>query len=278
MPENSNHWILTKSCDFAPDGSLQLGQILAEPKDPAYVLQPYGPLAFPEGMKIEHGRREGLSMQTKGELSAHFLAWAQGSILSAGQNADATRKSSNQSAWHFRELETHTMTPSLAYIELAVRHGDVEASLRRWRWRRRLYMVTGVRIARGARMRRLDGEYSEFEAAMQAAVPEEVVILGAKAMLGQKQLGSEMFDKASDFVFAYRLNEISYGTKIVHRPYKGGEMASADAPDESHEPRVVVDDFEVLGLVDIPFGGNSTRFEMVPIPGHEELQCYTSKE
>ncbi len=48
----TNRWILTKSCDFAPGGTLQLGQILVTPKDPAYVLQPAGPLPLPEDILL----------------------------------------------------------------------------------------------------------------------------------------------------------------------------------------------------------------------------------
>ncbi|TFA99547.1 hypothetical protein CCMA1212_008555 [Trichoderma ghanense] len=72
MPRKSENWTYTRTWDFAQDQSLQLGQILAEPKDPAHVLQPNGPLKFHDGMKAEHSERLGFSMRTDDELFAHF--------------------------------------------------------------------------------------------------------------------------------------------------------------------------------------------------------------
>ncbi|KAL7807191.1 hypothetical protein V8C44DRAFT_191095 [Trichoderma aethiopicum] len=271
-------WILTRAYDFAPDGSLQLGQILAKPEDPTHVLQPNGPLKFPDGMRVEYSSREGVSMEENDEPVAHFRAWARSSVISAGGNAGSAKDGSSRSSWHVEKLETYKISPSRAYVEQAMRHGDVEASLKKWRWRKRVYMVTGVRVARGARLRRVNEDYLNFGAEVQVVAPAEVATLGLKAMMGRKKFDSERFDKASDFVFSYRLNEIDYGSQISHRPYRGGEMASADEPGVRYEPSAVIHDFEVFGLVDIPFGGNSKKFELVPVPGHDDLQCYASKE
>ncbi|KAL6874770.1 hypothetical protein J3F83DRAFT_517509 [Trichoderma novae-zelandiae] len=151
-------------------------------------------------------------------------------------------------------------------------------TLRSRRFKLHVYMVTGVRVARGARLHHVDEDYSRFEADMQTGAPEEVVTLGAKATMGRKKLDSERLSKASDFVFAYRLNEVSYRGILSQKPYRGGEAASADAPYVRYEPTVVVDDFEVLHLVDIPFGGDAKKFEVIPIPGYENLECYAPKD
>ncbi|TFA99546.1 hypothetical protein CCMA1212_008554 [Trichoderma ghanense] len=102
--------------------------------------------------------------------------------------------------------------------------------------------------------------------------------LGAKAAMGHKKLDWERFSKASDFVFAYRLNEVSYRGILSQRPYRVGEVASADAPYARYEPTVVVDDFEVLGLVDTPFGGDTEDLGVIHIPGYEDLECYVIRE
>lgn len=55
-------------------------------------------------------------------------------------------------------------------------------------------------------------------------------------------------------------------------------MVSADAPYERYEPTVVVDDFGVLGLVDTQFGGDAEEFEVIHVPGYEDLECYAVRE
>jgi hypothetical protein len=54
-------------------------------------------------------------------------------------------------------------------------------------------------------------------------------------------------------------------------------MAYVNAQDGPCGPMVMVDGFEVLGFEDMPFGNNSIKFELIPVSGHENLQCYISK-
>ncbi|OTA00920.1 hypothetical protein A9Z42_0012250 [Trichoderma parareesei] len=216
-------------------------------------------------------------MRTNDELTAHFRGWARSSKLPAGLGVGWTKKQSREHLWHFEKLESSILSPPLAYTAEAMEHGDVRATLRSRRFKRHVYMVTGVRIARGARLHHLDKDHFRFAADTQTDMPEDIVTLGATAAMGQKKLDSEKFSRASDFVFAYRLNEVSYRGILSQRPYLGGEVASADAPYVGYEPSVVVDDFEVLGLEDTPFEGYPDDFDAIYLPGYEDLVCYIAK-
>lgn len=278
MPRTYNRWIFTKSCEFAPDGNLRLGQILAEPKDPAYVLQPLGPLPLPDLIKPEITSRENISIQDRSELSAQFGAWAQLGYIPIHIKSNAAVSRIHDFEWYFEKLESRIMSPDIKYVEGAMRHGDVEASLRNFHFKRRVYMVTGVRIVSGARMRRKNTSSTSGETSAQGGPPDQFVTAGGRAQFTANSLDSEAFDKATDFVFAYRLNEVKYRGKVTHKPYTGGEAASADEPQAPKEGEVEVMDFEVLKVSDIPLSGGSAEFERVDVPDYEEMECFVVKQ
>ncbi|KAH7000680.1 hypothetical protein EDB80DRAFT_895847 [Ilyonectria destructans] len=276
MTREYKRWIFTKACDFAPAGTLQLGQVLAKPKDPAYVLQPTGPLDLHEGMKVEHVTRVNLNMQTNDEMTGQFSAWAKLGYLPAYFKASAATQRSHDYVWHFETLESYTTSPTLAYVTAAMRHGDVPATLKGFLFKTRVYMVTGVRVAKGARMRRRDQASTSLEAAGQTSGPDQSVTAGTQVKMEEKKLDAEDFDKSSDFIFAYRLNEVRYRGTVTHKPYAGGETAYADAPRAGTKSEIVLDDFEVLKIVDIPVGKDAKNFEAITVPGFEDLECYSA--
>jgi hypothetical protein len=273
-----NRWIFTKSCDNSPDGNLRLGQILAKPKDPAYVLQPRGPLSLEDDhIKPEITSRSNVSIHDANELSAQFSAWANLGYVPVHFKASSSSNHMHDVEWHFDRLESQIMSPTLAYVQKAMRHGDVEASLQHWKFKRHVYMVTGVRIVSGARMRRKDKTLVDNTLMAQGAAPDQSVSAGTRAKLAASSSESEEFDKATDFVFAYRLSEVSYRGTIKHKPYTKGEVASADKRVVQNEFEVEVTGFEVLELVEFDLSDEEDDFERVPVSGYDELESFVSK-
>jgi len=210
-------------------------------------------------MKVEHITRENLNMQTNDEISGQFNAWAKLGYVPAYFKANASMTRSHDYIWHFKTLESYMTSPTLAYVSAAMRHGDVPATLKSFFFKTRVYMVTGVRVAKGALMRRKDQASKSLETAMQTDAPDQSVTAGTKVQAEEKRPDAEDFDKSSDFVFAYRLNEVRYRGVVTHKPYTGGETSSADAPRADTESEVVLDDFEVLKIVDIPAGMDAKK-------------------
>lgn len=278
MAPAANRWLLTKSCDFHPGGTLQLGQILAEPKDPAFVLQPTGPLPLYQDILVEQTSRENLNITTNDELSAHFNSWAK--CFAAAFKTGASASRSRDLKWHFDKLHSTIMAPSISYVEAAMRHGDVEASLKNWSFKKGVYMVTGVRVVSGARMTHSGADSSSLSASGQAAVEGGPGLVGAEAKFTSSSGDSEDVGMASDFVYAYRLNEVRYRGKVTHRPYRWGEVASADNSSvdvDGFEPVNTIDDFEVIRIMDEPMSGNAKDCNQVTVLEYERLECFISK-
>lgn len=228
-------------------------------------------------MKIETTSRDNVRLEDKDELSGHFKAWAKLGCLPARFSSSLRASRSDQFTWHFKKLESQVFSPSLDYVGNAMRHGDVQASLKKWLFKRRVYMVTGVRIVSGASMKRKD--QSAISASISAEAPlDESVSAGAEGGIASSSVDSEEFDKATDFVFAYRLNEVSYRGKVKHKPYTGGETESSGRPQEPKPSEIEIDDFEVLKLSDRPLAGGADDFERTSIPGFDNVECFVPKD
>lgn len=287
MTRTYKRWIFAKSCDNSPDGNLRLGQILAEAKDPAYVLQPQGPLPFVAegkdyGIKPEVTSRSNVNLHDADTLSAHFSCWANLGYVPVQFKASSTTTRSHDLSWHFDKLESQIISPSLDYIKAAMRHGDVEASLKNFQWpfRRRVYMVTGIRVVHGARMKRKDTSSTSNTGRAEGTAPDQSVSAGAKFGVASESLESEEYGKATDFVFAYRLNEVKYRGIITHKPYTKGETESADRPAGQRGPETEINDFEVCGsgLDEIDFQDEEDDFDLVETPGCGDLKSYLPKD
>jgi hypothetical protein len=285
MVTTKKPWIFTQSCNYTPSGKLSLGQILAVPGNPAHMLQPLGPLPLsPSGpepkyqaIEPEVTKSTNVSVSSSDELTAHFKAWAKLGVIPAQLSAAMSAEHLRKREWHFDVLESSIIAPTLEYVKLAMRHGDVPESLSGWKFKHRVYMVTGVRIASGARMVRSGTSSKGVHAAAEGALPDQSASGGASAEVTQKSSDSEEFENATDFVFAYRLNEIRYRGKVTHKPYMGGETASADKKGQQGMDEIVIEDFEVLKVVGEPFAGDAKHFDVAEINGHEDLVCLAGK-
>lgn len=272
---NSKRWILTKSCDFQPNGSLQLGQILADPKDPTYVLQPTGPLPLHDDLIIDTTSSQDINVAQGSELSANFDIWA--NFLTASNRLELSSKYSTNVTWHFDKLESKTMTTSNRYVEEAMRHGDVPAKLKEWSFRKRVYMVTGIRVVIGVTTSHKDESATKLSASGQASLQHGIdPNIGAKGELSTSSNDSASVGAVSDIVFAYRLQEVKYRGKITHRPYKGGEVAS-DESIRNVKPEIFIEDFEVIGVDEDAWKGDAKNFEKVAGPLQEDPEYYLAK-
>ncbi len=151
---------------------------------------------------------------------------------------------SNSEVWHFDKLESETTVPRLANVQVAIKSDQVVAQINRSRFdfRKRLYMVTGVRIARGARLDQkvsndVGGEAKVgVDLTALAAVP---VTVGPTVDASIKKSNHFSFKGSSDFVYAYRICEINYGKDVYVKPYNKGETQGANEDDEDERDEEV---------------------------------------
>jgi len=272
MPKS---WVYTKTTDYKPGGILSLGQILSDPSNPASVLQPLGPLPLPGGLKPEHRRQEGVSMDNTSEMAAMFGVWAKATSLPVGIETKMEKDASSELIWRFKSLGSNIMSPPLEYTRNAMKHGDVPEGLKKWGFKRRVYMITGVRTAHGARMEKKESHSSTVQAQLAADGSAHSVPVEGGVRVGHSSgvTNNVTFEKTTDFVFAYRLNEVNYRGKITQKSYTKGETSAAGdlpAPKAAQE----LDDFDVIGVDEEEVSAEDCGLEGITIPGFDELECF----
>ncbi|KAL6914789.1 hypothetical protein FSST1_012549 [Fusarium sambucinum] len=215
MIEEDKQWILTGSYNYAPDGLLQLGQILAEPVEPWSKVSSTGPLELPRGT-TEHLTS---STMTNDDIEHQFSAWVNSRQKRSFFKKRVKVQEPREHVWRFNRLESHTASPSLEYVKATLKDNDLFKRLRRNPFMSSLYMVTGLRVARGVNVRR------------NRQSPLEMGVIGSNSgpavgiQVDTSQLESEVPDVVPDFIFAYRLNEIRCGLlsrKVTQKPFKRG--------------------------------------------------------
>jgi hypothetical protein len=257
MPKQTKTWILVKGCEYRPGGTISVGQILVKPFEPNLPLLPDGPLPLPESC-IERSYQSSVGVASYTAIGGSFKIWADVSMLPVGGDLGGKFRDSKNISWHFDRLETEIIVPRLLDIQTAISKEEVVAQINRKKFdfKRRLYMVTGVRIARGARLyqsdsRMLRGEIKgSVDLTASSALPLNV---GSGVDLKSTKIANYSFNDASDFVYAYRVCEIHYGKDVYTKPFNKGntfgldhgrDNESGDEDDRDGEERIIVEKIE----------------------------------
>ena len=236
------------SLDHPPDHLISLGQIITTPAHPWKRLA--SPLPIP---------KEAIATTIKNDWGTEVLRnrehrigiWAQFAALILGIGADAVVSFSKRDSelFQFDELETSFFEPDVTYVERSVVRNEAVAEWVKKNPRKSVYMVTGLKIARGAahlraKKKTIDTEVKPVvDTAPFSGVPVETGVL---AGLGRGEKNRLWFSGGSDFVFAYRLRRIIIKRQAVSKSkdyVKGatvahdeGEVSSTTVPYDMSTP------------------------------------------
>lgn len=248
-----------KSSEYRPGGSLSLGQILIKPFEPSLPLIPDSPLHIPE-TAIERSHQVSVDLATSTSVSGAFNIWASVALLPIQPEIGANRSKSKDVSWHFERLDTEIMVPRLLDVQVAMSREEVIAQINRnkFDFRKRLYMVTGIRIARGAKLSqqtsRAVGADSKVGVDLTVSSVAPISVGAGESWKSTKSAGYS-FDGATDFIYAYRVCEIHYGKDVFVKPFNKGDTfgvdfndedgSSEDEDDMEEEQRIVVEGIDV---------------------------------
>ncbi|KFY29999.1 hypothetical protein V494_08333 [Pseudogymnoascus sp. VKM F-4513 (FW-928)] len=235
MSKQKRTWILVKSSEYRPGGALSLGQILTKPFEPSLPLLPDG-LYLPE-TAVERSHQASVDLTTSTSVANAFNIWAKVVLLPIKPERRANESSLEDVSWHFERLDTEIMVPRLLDVQAAMSTEEVVAQINRnkFDFRKRLYMVTGVRIARGAKLSQQTskatggGVKGGVDFTLSGMVP--VSVGAAKGWESTKSTGYS-FDAATDFIYAYRLCEIHYGKDVFVKPFNKGDTFGVDSSED----------------------------------------------
>jgi len=216
-----------------------------KPFEPSLPLLPDGPLPV-DPKSIERTHQTSVEVGSHSSLGISFQLWASIDMLPIQTDLTAEQHTTKSTTWKFDRIDSEIVVPRLQDVQNAVNREEVVAQINRkmFDFRKRIYMITGVRIARGARLSQQTPRTYGIKArvsvdlAVQAATP---ITLGPAGHISKTAANSYSFEGSSDFVYAYRVCEIHYGKDVHVRPYNKGETFGVDnAGDEIDD--VDVDD------------------------------------
>ncbi|KAF5554821.1 major facilitator superfamily transporter [Fusarium mexicanum] len=200
-------YIRAPNLDYEPDKAIRLGHIWKHPMDPGSFCGP--PLPIPEDMETNHTFKSPWYIGKGRENSGSLGIWAnflQAVGVTAESNFDWSN--ANDVSHTCERLDTYSIEPTDDYVKESVKAVAVEAVKRR----QRLFMVTGVKIARGAvgsisSSRRVGGGARVGFGGESLGVPFDG---GPQFSISRDIYDEETYGESSDFVFAYRVRRIVY--------------------------------------------------------------------
>jgi hypothetical protein len=239
-------YIAADGFDCSPDGPMVLGSILTDPLDPSETLNAH-PLPVPDSEKttITQNNFETVLKRNSKRSGGLWFKFLQ----SLGFEVSASSDEASAATAKFDKLETWSFQPSDAYMRESIAAAEVQSYLAGHTMRKPLYMVTGVKVAHGARV--IEMVRKGKAGKMRAGFDGSAAGLPSVAF-GPQAEGSKGFESVQRFVsdgpvvFAYRLREIRYRKGILTgKLYRDGALYSvgegaADAEGEKPEEEGII--------------------------------------
>ncbi|CAI6336117.1 unnamed protein product [Periconia digitata] len=228
------------SFDYPPDNSIQLGQIITNPSKPWEKIAERLPVAK---YQIQTSSKTDWGTEVYREHEQRIGIWAQfaAMILGVGGDAIVAWSRKNSEVFQFDELETTFFEPEADYVERSVigKEREAVADWIKMNPRKSVYMITGLKIARGASHLRARARGIDFDLkpAIEATPFIGVPLSGGPLVGAGREKGeSTWFSGSSDFVFAYRLRRIIIKRQTVAKSndyVKGATVAHDEGPKAS---------------------------------------------
>lgn len=252
LPERKTYFILPTS-DYGPQ-HIKLGQIITS------IRLPYRPLSPPLDTiatplpELHKALRENYTFDHFEAISGNLGVQAQflaqlGSPLSGG--GEVSREKGDILKWTFDRLETEFIEPTQNYVEDSVlRVPEVKKWLNERKLTGAVYMVTGIKIARGGKFfrkkTRAKGVGGDVTVDLTALTGTPVGV-GPTAELEKKSEVVEAYSSCSDFVWAYRMQRIHIswlGGGVKAKEKVGGDLAGVGGKREKEEGALPRDEDE----------------------------------
>jgi hypothetical protein len=201
-------YFLVPSIDYAPDQLIKIGQIITSLKTPHMAIAPPIPLEPPTvyssyQLNWEDERRRSISGSIG--IWTKFLSIILGIVADVAGNIERN----DSTVWKFERLETSFIVPDIKFVNENMESVEVKKFFEE-NPKKAAYMITGVKIARGAALARKSGRVLGGDGKVGvdgtgAGVP---ISAGPKVSFKRETVEAESFTGSSDFVFAYRLIKI----------------------------------------------------------------------
>lgn len=254
-------WIPAPNWDIpATSPSVVLGSIIKDPKNPETRINRKGPVPVPTD-KVLHGEKRDWRTTSSEVRGGKLGLWAQClQIVGLGGDVSFSRMKTSLEDYKFDHLETMYFLPDEIenYMDESVYGDYVQAYFEATGFRQPVFMITGIKIARGSVVETT----AKKENGGEGKVGVDLTALGAPVTLGPE--GTWKNDKervvwwggSTDYVFAYQLKRIkckrggSYDVKDFNKGAVFGKDDDEQEENLEQEYDIVDYDGDSFGISD----------------------------
>jgi hypothetical protein len=243
-------YILAPNFDIPAEGpnAMTLGHIISDPTTPDIALNKSTVAPFPADVFPTSISKPGWTGTICQIRSKKFGIWAR-FLESIGLGGEISSSRNTDSYFEFESLETKYFNPTDDYVKESMKSEGVHRFIKAGRYKKPVYMITGLKIARGASA--LGSETSSHGGSgkfgFDGTATGIPVTVGPEVELSSAKTNAVSFTGATGFAFAIRLQEISYtkGLEIVRREFTEGVVLGYD---EAEDEQPAEESLKVLGI------------------------------
>lgn len=209
MSSNTPTYFPSPNWDIPADSKLVvLGRIIEDPKDPESQVPESGVLPIPPSA-VQDGEKIDWETNLAKVRAGTIGLWAKCMQFISGGMSYSQLKSSLETH-KFSELETSYFRPDERLLAQAAEDRGAQAYFRVHYWRKPVYLITGIKVARGASV----STENQVSRSMQAELKADTtsaglnVEAGPEASLVNGKNTGISYGGSTDYIFAYQLTRI----------------------------------------------------------------------
>ncbi|KAJ4141760.1 hypothetical protein NW768_000977 [Fusarium equiseti] len=213
-PKPSYHLCPDFSIAPPPNGHLTLGSVL-ESLDVDGVAHPLNLNAAIEIPEEEIFPRDGPDSKTgftrtlKELRSVETSIWAKiFSLHGLGGSFSFLSKRTDDESLTVDEIQTRYFSPSQEYMTRSLELPNVASYVTVARKKLPVYLVTGLKVAIGAKLSQVESKTKDVKAEMGASDPQGIASAGARGGYGSENTSTMGFDGSTPFVVGIRVRKI----------------------------------------------------------------------
>ncbi|KAI0446280.1 hypothetical protein F4803DRAFT_504092 [Xylaria telfairii] len=245
-------YIPSPNWDIPADSSVVvLGRLIKEPKNPESKIPKSSdtPIQPPE---IFEGKKTDWQTTLERVHSGSLSLWAKCLQFIGGGLSFSQVKASMEDN-RFECLETKYFLPDDDYLALALKDTGVQAYLQVHNWRKPVFVITGIKIARGASVstESSTGRLAQAEVKMNVASGAVPLEAGPEAGWESKKKKGTSYGGATDYIFAYQLMKMKpkkRGKDSSNEGYVKGAVFGEEDDDTEVKTRDIFDIEEEVSL------------------------------
>ncbi len=203
MSPQQKLYLLAPSFDFPPDGAVRLGNLIADPFRPHRALATLPEDRWPTLTTSSQSDR---TIVRETQHDGHISAMAQMlQVVSASIGGESSRRGTTELEMTALYSIFFQTDPDLDHVRQLLDVPAVQSLMRSTFWRRPLFLISGIKIARGFAASQVESRLHVAGAGATAAVASTGISVGLDASQSRNSRAGDSFQAGNDVVLAYKL-------------------------------------------------------------------------